>query len=348
MGKLICSNCGAEVIIPEHSSRIEGITFSEDSIGTHYLRTKENTNMGKAQERLDAMKAAGMDTSKYFVAPSPVSGQEMLMKWGDNNSLELVPEDATEKSILDYGYTDNKNLFKRWVAAQYFRMDNDRAYYESLKNRGYSYQWKVLKQMMHRLAKLETSDLKAFNEEVRYYNKNLVLDCIRDYEFKLIRYFKSLPKLKCKGADYVRAGWKYGTHKNDLFVDDIEKVVRKKIDYYYHQILKCDNYKAIESRLSGFINNCLINFPYYSAPKMSNTFINAYTGYGAYFTLQNLVRFHGINLTNYKTKEKYLDEKLSEKYLVDVAEEYARICENWRLLALLRQTVDRENFVVNW
>lgn len=343
MGKLICSNCGAEVVIPEHSKRISGITFSEDSIGTHYLETKENTKMGKAAERMVKMAANGMDVSKYFVATAP-NGDEKLMKWGESGVPELVPEDDTEKAIMDYGYTDNKNLFKRWVMAQYFRMDRNGEYYQELKKRGYDYQWKVLNEMMQRLAKLEDRDPKAFNEEVQYYNKNVVLDCINHYRDNLIEYFKSMTKLKCKGIEYVNAGYKYGTHGRCLFVADIDKVVNQKINKHINKILHSENYRDITRYLGRFMDERLISFPFYMREKMCKAFINAYTGYGAYFTLQNMIRFHGIHLTDYISGAVYDTARSSENYLTTVAAKYAMNNENWRLLALLRKTAGDLNW----
>lgn len=84
MSRVFCPNCGSEVILPEHSSVTCGVTLANDTdnkdyylnmktteYGTVKTTEKENKNMGKVTERLNTLKAAGVDTSNFFSVLSP-------------------------------------------------------------------------------------------------------------------------------------------------------------------------------------------------------------------------------------------------------------------------------------
>lgn len=73
----------------------------------------------KAQMRLEALKAAGVDTSKYF----PL-GDDQLVKIENGAAVPVDMDDATidavGKQIVEGGYVSNWKLFRRWVMSQMF------------------------------------------------------------------------------------------------------------------------------------------------------------------------------------------------------------------------------------
>ena len=80
MSKLICPQCGAEVILPKESNLVTGVSLAENTDNnTYYLNTKENKNMGKVAERLETLKNNGIDVSKFFSVSLP-NGDEVAMK----------------------------------------------------------------------------------------------------------------------------------------------------------------------------------------------------------------------------------------------------------------------------
>ena len=68
----------------------------------------------KAQMRLEALKAAGVDVSKYF----PL-GDDKLIKIENGAAVPVDMDDATidavGKQIVEGGYVSNWKLFRRWV-----------------------------------------------------------------------------------------------------------------------------------------------------------------------------------------------------------------------------------------
>ena len=70
--------------------------------------------------------------------------------------------------------------------------------------------------------------------------------------------------------------------------------------------------------------------------KQSEAFINAYKGSGAYFTMRNMVMFHGAR---FKQGRRNMSEAKSLEHIESKAAEYARADEEWRLLGVLKQLI---------
>ena len=69
----------------------------------------------------------------------------------------------------------------------------------------------------------------------------------------------------------------------------------------------------------------------------SKAWVDAYKGAGAFFTMQNLIRFHGCTLIDDNGKR--LDKYRSLAFLSLKAETYS-YGNGWRLLALLKNMLD--------
>lgn len=129
MSKVYCSNCGAEVVLPEHSCITTGITVSEkDTKGTHYLPTKENKSMTKAEERLSKLRAAGVDVSNFMVVTG-ANGDGFLFKNENGIPTPVLDSDPILDKIKESGYVFNRFVDARWITAQMFQMLNYRGYY---------------------------------------------------------------------------------------------------------------------------------------------------------------------------------------------------------------------------
>ena len=74
MAKVICENCGAEIVLPENSMACFGECISEKTPGTYILRTKKNS----AHDRMEALRNSGADMSKYFEVKAP-NGDDMII-----------------------------------------------------------------------------------------------------------------------------------------------------------------------------------------------------------------------------------------------------------------------------
>ena len=110
--KVMCPVCGTEFAIGEHEHKVKnGIAIGKDSgLGEVFL---------PVSKRGDALRAAGIDTSKYFSISLPTGG-EQLMKMTDGKAVPVTDDDPIMAAIVKQGTVPNRSLFRRWVMSQVF------------------------------------------------------------------------------------------------------------------------------------------------------------------------------------------------------------------------------------
>ena len=386
MATVRCGNCGSLVKLPENSSLGMGMTISKSSFGDFTLKmekenntmventnnnatvnnttnntTKENRTMTIAEQRIEALKVAGIDTSKYFTL-----GTDQVAKMSDDGSLSVVVDDNAEiqsikgfKELVDQitedGEVFNRVLDGRWIMAQMFHMLNyenkyryGKGYNDALNHKGYMYQWNFLANRNHgkdegellRLAKRELDNNLDGVKELCF-NSKLVVDMMYDYVNKLRSYMDTLPvryfKKKNVGKDlpYYRLGQRYaeltGKAHGDIFVTDINRDVISK----YHRIIartsRVRSYRELDRCVREF-ENIMIALPYDTL--MCADFKDAYKKNGAYYTLNNLVKFHGCTVDGCHTKEEALN----------LIRNKAIHGTGWELLGMLKEVVEDNDF----
>lgn len=351
MSKLICPQCGAEVILPEKSSFITGVTLAENTDNnTYYLKTKENSNMGKVAERLETLKNNGIDVSKFFSVSLP-SGEEIAMRIENGTPIACNLDDyfnddiddEIESEIFENGYVKNTRLHRRWVMAQMFHALEFKApiwnktigngFTGWLYNHGYSYQWRMAIEEFRVISKLEKLDAESFKERSMFFNCDLSLEMIFDYEKKLHKYIDSLKRHSCKGITYIKLP-KYG----NIFVSDLNRKIYMPISRYkniLNRAIRTNNYAEVYRCLNNFYKFEYIELPYNT--KMSNKFVDAYKGSGAYFTLKNMFMFHNCKWGNRTTKE-------ALNLLLLTAQNDMDKNSGYKLLGLLKYIIDDNCF----
>ena len=123
--------------------------------------TKENKTMKNSREnRMEALKAANIETGKYFSVTLPEGlkpgstinvtisedGTPVVLNPSEKKT-ELTPEEqAFVNQVYNDGYVRNTRLHRRWIMAQMFRMLNykspvtDKSGYDAYLNERYGYQ----------------------------------------------------------------------------------------------------------------------------------------------------------------------------------------------------------------
>lgn len=354
MSHLYCKNCGAEVVLPEHSSFGCGITLAKDTDNNKYYLNMENTteykttnniekkeikNMGKVTERLNTLKAAGIDTSNFFSVLSP-SGDEVAMKWenGIPTPVDLDVLDPVEREIYANGYVKNTKLHRRWIMSQMFRALNSHGgFTEWLKMHGYKYQWTMVLEECRVMSKIEGKDEEAFNERSTFFNQYVIKEMLNHYLFKLDKYIFNLKEHKCKGVSYYRIP-RFG----NIFVADIDKKIFAPFIKLYNQIKYTEmSYKDLYILLLKF-KKIYIELPY-DTP-MSKYFIDTYKGEGAYYTLKNMILFHGVKVPEYGSSDNVYEGEMAMNYLQHETYENMQNAEGYKTLALLKETIRYNNF----
>ena len=296
-------------------------------------------------ERMNKMAAAGIETGKYFTFDLPQGlkpGAKIALVINDAGQLELDNTngyDAIKEQIISDGYVRNTKLFRRFVMAQMFHMlsyknwrtgeEGYNAYLNS--HYGYDYTIDMMIEEVRVLSKLETRDRESFEEREHFFDKDVVVEVLEDYMIKLTNYVNKLPSKNCKGVPYKTVK---GIH---VFVEDLNKKVYEPIKKYIRDVKWSRNYTEMYRALVSFKRN-MVKLPYETAK--SKAWVDAYKGNGAYYTLKNLVMFHGCGI---QVDGGYVYRgEMAVRYLAAKNDEYKG--EGWRMFALMKKVIKDNNF----
>lgn len=252
--------------------------------------------MANRNERMEKLQANGVNVSKYFTVDLD-NGTKIHLIIDENGQPVVVNknEDVISSQIIKDGYVRNTRLHRRFVCAQMFHALNyvsydgkESGFHACLRNRyAYDYTFQMMLEEVRVLSKLETRDKESFEERSHFFTKEVVVAVVDDYIDKLGVYVDTLPVKKCKGTPYKRV------RSVNIFVDDLEKKLYKPMMKQRRKIVTALNYTTIYTALQDFMR-IMVKLPY-DTPK-SKEWIDAFKGEGAYYTLKNLVMFHGCTI----------------------------------------------------
>lgn len=301
--------------------------------GTEFTIGKKRVS---ADERIEAMKNAGLDTSKFFSVTNP-SGEEILMAWKDGVPTAVDDDDPIIAAIMAKGTIPNRELFRRWVMSQMFHMMLFKSYGRrcngftgALQCKGYKYQWKMIANEMRTQAKLfAKGDMDNFNERNIWFNKELVVTMMKDYLGKLQVEIDNRRTRKCKGVPYKRFGGR------DVFVSDLNKKIYTPIDLAICKMRNVKRPSDLAKQLENFvkgIETCLN----WNTPQCKE-WMDAYKGCGAYYTLKNMVLFHDVFI-------EWNGHVLKDKQALSRILVYTKACaqrhEGYRVLGWLKEILE--------
>ena len=333
--------------------QIVTITGENLNIVTKNVEATAATKKTKAQMRLEALKAAGVDVSKYF----PL-GDDQLIKIENGAAVPVDMDDATidevGKHIVEGGYVSNWKLFRRWVMSQMFHMlrdmdKNGRTFNDVLQHKGYEYQWRMLENELYAQMKMAShGDHENAGARNRWFGGFVAADMAYDYIKKLRKYVdnnliykvkkdahgnvKKTYKHTCKGNPYVRL------QNDDIFVADLEKKVYAPLGNLARKMYDSNTYKEVYDAVHEF-NKKRKHLAWDT--KQADAFITAYKGSGSYYTMRNLIMFHGARFMKNGRK---MSETDSLKELESKANLYDE--EGWRMLGVLKQLIKDNNISV--
>lgn len=343
--KVVCPVCGTEIAIPNNERPVVGVAIGKDSgLGTVYLPVEKAGNGGckesqpvagkssKAEDRLEALKNAGVDTSNLF-AMHGASGDGMIVRMVNGIPSVVPDDDPIFQSIINGGTVPDRRLFRRWVMSQMFHMltykgyRGDEGYTAALHNKGYEYQWGMIIEELKVQAKLSKSDMENFRERNRWFNKNVCLALVEDYIKKLRKHIKNLKVKHCKGVPYVTVGGR------NIFVDDLPAKLYRPLEQAKHRINLAG---CSDTLLGGMLEfNRIRPSLSWDTPQCA-AWVDAFKGSGAFYTLKNLILFHGCKIMN-TTSNRFFSKQESMDYLSTVSALYKG--EGWRLFALMKKTI---------
>ena len=280
----------------------------------------------KASERLEILRKAGVDTGNLFAM-----GDDMVVRVVDGIPVQVYDDDPIYELIEEGGHVPERRLFRRWVMAQMFRIlrkmsDYKLNFTQCLQFHGYEYSWKMLVEEIRVQERLyKAGDIENFNERHRFFNETVVLDMMDDYLSDLQKYVDDLKVKHCKGVPYKTIKCKH------IFVDDIlAKVfyplnsVRDRVKFDTRDI--SDLYYNLKK-----FNSARVHLK--QETKMSKAFVNAYKAAGAFYTMKNLIMFHGCK---FREKGKFVSKAHSLQILTKHSKDY----NDWRLLGIMKEFIE--------
>lgn len=345
--KVTCPKCGTEFKIADKTSVAIGIVIGKDSnLGEIHPETEQagNHKITKAKERIEALKAAGVDVSNLF-AMQGSNGEEMIARYSGARLDVLDENDPIFNAIKENGDIPNRKLFRRWVMAQMFRMlyaeTNPEccrmSYSAKLHRLGYNYQWTMLERELYAQWKMfKHNDIRNFTDRNRWFNKDVAVEMANEYTNLLNEYIDTLPTRTCKKVPYKRINGK------NIFVSDIYNKVIKGVYRALTVMLDARTPEQLYKAVVLF-NQSRVKLPHNT--NQHKSWIDAYKGSGAFFTLQNMIRFHGCILRG--KNGRMLSKEKSLAYLDDYAEECGKSKEGYKMLGMLRQALKDNHIDIN-
>lgn len=335
--KIVCPQCGAEFAIPATSYIATGVILGADSnlgvihpkvVGQAKPQEQIISKRMNAEEKLEALRNAGVDVDNLF-SMKGVNGEETIARL-ENGSLSVVPDDdPIFAKIFNDGTIPNSQLFRRWVMAQVFHMLATGDFLKALQRKGYGYQWKMLIDELKAQAKMYLrDDRESLAQRRRYFNKESIVLIAKNYVDRLIEHINKLPCQLCKTIPYITLKGK------TIFVEDVDKKVITPLRSQIVKIKHSNDPVELLNAVSYFYK--LIKKTWLQRDtQMSLVFKDSYKGAGAYFTMRNMILFHGARF--YDDNEHPTTQQQSLKILESKAEEYKN--EGWRLFGVMKQLI---------
>ena len=286
-------------------------------------------------ERMEKLNAMGANTGKYFSVELD-NGTKVHLIIDEKGDI-VKADDIIANQIIEDGYVRNTKLHRRFVMAQMFQGLNYKSYQggnagynEWIKRHDFIYSFRMMLEEIRVLGKLEEKDRETFVERSHFFTKDVIVKTMEDYIVALIAHIESLPTKKYKGVPYKRV------KSNNIFVEDLNKKVYTPLRYDISRIKSARSYNEIYRIVKNFMNNMVALR--YDTPK-SKAWIDAYKGEGAFYTLKNLIMFHGCGIS---VSGKMVYGAAAMSVLNKRLNEYQG--EGWRMFALMKKVIADNNF----
>lgn len=300
---------------------------------------KENKTMREKEidKKLAALAALGIDPQE-FVRDVVVSEVEKA------KAKEIVGDDDIE----------NIKVSRRWICAQTFRMLNykkyiynyrlggltekDAGWYEYLRDmKNYQYQFSMLQEELKVLARLEKNDPEEFKLRTKFFNRNVVNELIK-WDLHIVEKYIAENSTLRTNTEY-----KYGSR----VTTETEYVgYMEKCEFHKRYVAEM-NSLASQIRWTKKYSELYTLFCEYNRRRFNGmdkktrkcpVWVEAYQGAGAYYSLDNIIRYHGCKVRGCYTKDASLRELDAQ------LKEHVRNGELWKLHYMLKDVIAHNNF----
>ena len=352
---VICPCCGTEIEIGNGNAQVSNGELPD---GVYTLIPKND-------QKLNALKDMGIDITKFFssfgsglggVSCNNTSVGSFASGSADRKS-EMVSSERDEiaEEIMSEGYVEGKNLFRRWVMAQMMRALASGDYQKYYRNYPYIYSWKVVADEFKAQAKIKDAEELAIRQ--KFFNAGVVINMLYHYEKQAKSYLKHAKKYKVNNKTFVDIPYcrPFDLSKRDEFIKEIINY-RKRVEVCADSpTALADLVPKIHQFVKGYSSeNNRVRLPINA--KKCVDFREAFMAAGAYYTLENMIKFHGCvihnndfisHYTGYgdsctpftKAESLIVLNKFKEKYCNGDA---------YILFKLMTDTIKSNNYSIDW
>lgn len=313
--------------------------FECPKCGEKFSLVEQETKATKSMQRIEELRKAGVDVSNMFAIQGANGGDYIATN--KNGKLVIVDnENELLNGIKKHGDIPNNRLFRRFVMAQTFRklsvyMHTESSLNSIIKRLGYEYQWKMMLDEFYAQYKMfRNEDIICLSERNRWFNRTVANIVAKDYIEHVRNHFDNLPMKHCKGVPYKRIGGK------DIFEVDFNQKYMKKLRDARMKIEKSSNPSELYHAVRNF-DKLRLRIPFNT--EQSHLWVEAYKGAGAFFTMQNMIRFH--NCFVYLDGKK-LTKNRSLEYLNIKADEFAEE-RGWCMYGMLKNLILDNNINID-
>lgn len=386
---VVCPKCGAHIAIADHQHVAIGIVIGKDSgLGTVELpmENEQPKKKTKAQLRIDAMRAAGMDVSRFFCMKDGKGEETVVAEQHEDGSCSIIEAtDPIIQKIMDAGSLHNAHLFKQHVLAQVLKMmtrydwENgglkrdyrgrlDMSHFtERMNYMNYAYSWQVVRDELKRQAAMERhGDNKSLTEDCRWYDKALVLAMFDHHHELLEKLCQVLRVRHHQGVDYIGLQGVDGlvvrkqSAPGYIYCYEIEAMLKNHAGFR-KSLAKAKTIHELYLALVRYMDAARPGKLSYHASEIKKRedrveiapcedWKNAYKGYGGYFSMQNLILFHGcrIVINTIGKGGAVVKNKLSKDDSIKQLNEWAdeHLNEGYWMLGALKQLIIDNGFNV--
>lgn len=259
------------------------------------------------------------------------------LKVVNSHADEIETPDEIETQIKEQGHIKNAHLYRRWVMAQMFRMLNwdprwtSESGYDGYlhTNHNYKYQFEVIENELNAMAHMEKENDPELATRSFFWTKEVIAKTLIDHAKRVKRHARSNMRWDgcyqyCKmNKDYVR--WSDVEDRARILVVFADSI--RNAETYAEQLRLFRNAREYV---------CVLNPTTALCPEWKD----AYKGAGAYYTLQNLIRYHGVGIKDEAGNLKY--GASAEAILESKRLEYEG--NGYRLFYMMKDVVEYNHF----
>ena len=194
-------------------------------------------------------------------------------------------------NMLDYKGYNNRNFYGHWVDPNGYA-----AYMRH--HMTYAHQFNFLigdttrgdfkGHLFVLAAKLRENDPTALFYE-KAWGKERIVAMLNQYVTDAATYFDYIAHKHAKNPRNYRTGnYSYG-HRGYVPINTFRSVLQERIDGYINRIRRADNYLEVRKILRRFMDQDYIRI----RGELNREFVDSYKLFGAYWTMQNLIGWHG-------------------------------------------------------